>query len=75
MALEVTFAILIGLSAYLAIGAIVYCFLLLGAFARLDPAAAEAPLRVRLLIAPGLIALWPVVVLRLCWARPPQNLS
>lgn len=36
-------------------------------------AAAEAEAEVRLLILPGLAALWPVVLLRLAGVRPPED--
>ncbi len=47
---------------YLAIGLLVATFLQLKGLAKLDPAAAHAPWRFRLLITPGLVALWPVML-------------
>ena len=50
---------------YGAVGAVVTLALMLGAMKRLDPLAAAAPLQAKLLIAPGLIALWPLALARL----------
>ncbi len=48
---------------YLGVG-LVIAALFHGALARLDPAARGAGLRFRLLITPGLIGLWPIVLRR-----------
>ena len=47
-------------AAYLLIGVLVALYLHAGRLGRIDPAAKAAPVRVRLLITPGLILLWPV---------------
>ena len=60
----------IGVGAYAAVGALVALALLLGAMRRYDPRAAVAPWRVKLLIVPGIVALWPMVLMRLLRARP-----
>jgi len=62
-----------GLIAYCAIGALVALRVVSGGLARLDPQAAAAPLRVKLLWAPGLIGLWPIVALRLAGRSPPED--
>ena len=60
----------LGVGAYATVGVVVTLVLMLGALKRLDPLAAAAPLRVKALIAPGLIALWPLVLARLFSGRP-----
>jgi hypothetical protein len=66
MDVDVAIAIWRGLLAYAAVGAIAALWMLAGGLKRIDPLAAAAPLRVKLLLAPGLIALWPaMLVLRL----------
>lgn len=49
------------LALYLGAGALVALALLAGGIARFDEEAARAPLRVKLLLAPGLVALWPLM--------------
>lgn len=46
--------------AYCAIGGVFALAMILGLMKRLDPLAHAAPLRVRLLLFPGLAALWPL---------------
>jgi hypothetical protein len=60
----------LGVAAYLVVGAAFAGWMLAGAIKRLDPLAAAAPWRVKLLIAPGLAALWPVMAAKL--ARAPS---
>ena len=60
----------LGVGAYGAVGALVTLALWLGAMKRLDPVAAKAPWRVKALVAPGVVALWPLVLARLLRARP-----
>lgn len=62
-----------GVAAYAAIGLIVTVALLAGLVARVDPAAATAPIRVKLLWAPGLVALWPAALLRLAGRAAPED--
>ena len=40
---------------------------------RLEPGAQAMPLRVRMVILPGLAALWPVIVVRLAGVTPPED--
>lgn len=61
----------LGVGAYLALGALVTLALMLGAMKRLDPLAASASMWVKAIIAPGLIALWPLVLARLLRGRAP----
>jgi hypothetical protein len=61
------------LTAYAASGALVWIALMLGLMKRLDASAAVAPLRVKAILAPGLIALWPIVLAILI--RPPERVS
>ncbi|NOT42216.1 MAG: hypothetical protein HOP13_17205 [Alphaproteobacteria bacterium] len=52
---------------YFAIG-VAFAFVFLGfGLRRLDPIAAAGPLRFKLLIAPGLAVLWPIMIM--LWAR------
>lgn len=63
----------LALAAYAALGALVAVGLLMGGLRRMDPVAAAAPLRVRLLFVPGLIALWPLVLRRVSGRRPSED--
>lgn len=63
----------LGLLAYLAPGAALTAWLFAGGLNRLDPLAAAAPLQVKFLIAPGLIALWPLTLRRLAGASAPED--
>ena len=60
----------LGVGAYAAIGGLVTLALWLGAMKRFDPVAAHAPWRVKALIAPGVVALWPLVLSRLMQVKP-----
>lgn len=73
MAEMIALSIWLAIGVYGAIGVCVLLLLLAGGLARIDRNAAIAPLRVKLLIAPGLIALWPLVVRRLLGARAPED--
>jgi len=62
MTVELAQAVLDVVGAYFALGvAFAVVFLSFG-LRRLDPIAASGPLRVKLLIAPGIVALWPVML-------------
>lgn len=52
------------LAAYLAAGMLFAVALLLGSLRRIDTAAAAAPMRVKLLLVPGMVALWPLMLRR-----------
>jgi hypothetical protein len=64
-------AVWIGLGAYLGFGLVIGLGVILFGLARLTPA--RVPVRVRLLILPGLAALWPVVLVRLAGLRTPED--
>lgn len=55
----------LALGGYMAGGLLIAGLTLLFGLRRLEPGAAGMPLAVRLLIAPGLAALWPLVLARL----------
>lgn len=59
--------------AYSGVGLCVAAPTLLFGLRRLEAGAAEMPLRVRLLIAPGLIALWPLVLVRIFGLRAKED--
>jgi hypothetical protein len=63
----------VGLGVYLTLGLVIGLGVTPFGLKRLTPAAAHMPLRVRLLILPGLAALWPVVLLRLAGVRAPED--
>ncbi len=55
-------AVLDVVGAYFALGAAFAVVFLSFGLRRLDPIAAAGPLRFKLLIAPGIVALWPVML-------------
>ncbi|MBC7769833.1 MAG: hypothetical protein H7124_13710 [Phycisphaerales bacterium] len=63
----------LALAAYLGSGLCVAISTLLFGLRKLEPAAAEMPLRVRLLILPGLAALWPLVIARTFGLRAKED--
>lgn len=64
-------AIWLGLGAYLGFGLAAGLGVILFGLKRLT--GADVPVRVRLLILPGLAALWPVVMLRLAGVKAPED--
>jgi hypothetical protein len=66
-------AIWIGLAGYLGFGLLAGLGVTLFGLKRLVPGAGAMPLRVRLLILPGLAALWPVILVRLFGVTPPED--
>lgn len=60
---------------YLSLGLLVYIGLSLGGMARLDPLAKTAPRHVKLVLAPGMIGLWPLLVWRLIQRTAPEDRS
>lgn len=70
---QIAGGILAGLAIYWGIGIIAAVILLLGGLRRIDSLAASAPWRVKLLIAPGIITLWPVLLVRVLGLRPPED--
>lgn len=64
-------AVWIALAGYLGIGGVAGLGVILFGMRRLT--AVEVPARVRLLILPGLAALWPIILLRLAGLRPKED--
>jgi hypothetical protein len=65
--------ILAALAIYAALGALVAAWLLAGGVRRFDAAAAQAPWCVRLLWLPGMLALWPWLVVRALGWQPRED--
>lgn len=61
------------LAGYAAVGAVVAGWMLTFALKRVDHNAAIAPFYVKALWVPGLITLWPLVLLRAAGVRPPED--
>jgi nitrogen fixation/metabolism regulation signal transduction histidine kinase len=61
---ELAQTIWMGIGLYLAIGLFIAIAYALFAAARIDHAAEGAPLQFRLIIVPGVIGLWPIMLLR-----------
>lgn len=62
-----------GLGLYAAVGLLVGVIFLFGGAGRIDPAAKGKgmPLRVRLLILPGIVGLWPLMLTKLFVQKEP----
>lgn len=54
--------LVVAVGVYAAVGVLFAVWFVLRGAGRLDPVARSAPLRVRLLLAPGAIAVWPALV-------------
>lgn len=54
-----------GFAAYLSLGVLLWIVLTLGLMKRLDTSAAVAPWPVKAILAPGLIVLWPAILVLL----------
>ena len=65
--------IVAGLGLYFAVGLLVGLIYISGGAGRIDPAARGKglPWRVRLLILPGIIGLWPVMLIKLFTQKAP----
>jgi hypothetical protein len=63
----------IGVGGYALAGLVVAVLLMAGGFRAFDATAAASPWRFKLMIAPGLIALWPVLVARLAGWTPAED--
>lgn len=61
------------LAAYLGGGLILALIVLMFGLKRVEPHAANMPLRVRALILPGLAALWPLILVRLLGLRAKED--
>jgi len=55
---------------YAAIGVLVALVMIFGLIKRIDPLAHAAPWRVKLLLSPGFVALWPLAVLLALTRKP-----
>jgi hypothetical protein len=63
----------LALAGYAGLGLCVAAFLLAGGLKAFDVQAAAAPLRVNLLLVPGMVALWPVLLARAAGWRPRED--
>ena len=59
------------LGAYLALGLLVGLVCVFGGIGRIDAAAKTMPFRARFLVLPGLVALWPFILVRLATGKGP----
>ncbi len=66
-------ALWLSLAGYYGVGLILACVTLLFGLRRLDAGAADMPMRVRVLILPGLALLWPLVLARLAGAKAKED--
>ena len=66
-------AIVLGLGIYALLGLLVGLIYVFGGAGRIDPAARGAglPIRVRLLILPGIAGLWPLMLIKLFTQKEP----
>lgn len=65
--------LVLGLGAYAGLGLLVGLIYMFGGAARIDPAARGKglPVRVRLMILPGIIGLWPLMLIKLLVQKAP----
>lgn len=70
---QIAAIIWVALGGYLGVGLCVAIATLAFGLPRLEPGAAGMPLRVRLLIAPGLAALWPLVLARVSGLKAKED--
>ncbi len=66
-------AVLAGLTAYALAGMAVAAWLLAFGLRRVDPGAQAAPIRVKALWIPGMIAVWPALLMRAFGHTPPED--
>lgn len=73
MSVALAEGIVTGLGLYFGLGLLVGVLYLFGGAGRIDPAAKGKglPLRVRLLILPGIIGLWPLMLVKLFIQKAP----
>lgn len=66
-------ALVLGLGIYAGLGVIVGLIYMFGGAGRIDPAAKGKglPIRVRLLILPGIVGLWPIMLMKLFTQKAP----
>lgn len=61
----------LGLGAYLGLGLALGLLTVLFGMRRLTPV--EVPVRVRVMLLPGMAAVWPVILIRLIGVRPKED--
>lgn len=72
MSVEWAQAVWLGLGAYFGFGLALGFLMIAFGMRRLVPGV-EVPVRVRLMLLPGMAALWPVIVMRLIGVRAPED--
>ena len=71
MSLETANLLVTGLGLYALIGAVFALYFVSLGVARIDPAARTMPLQARLLIFPGVLALWPLMLVKFITQKEP----
>lgn len=71
MSLEAANLLVAFIGAYFAIGVIVALVFAFGGAKRIDPGAAGIPLQARLIILPGIMGLWPLMLTKLFTQSEP----
>lgn len=71
MSVALAEGIVIGFGLYALLGLLVALAYLFGGAGRIDPAARTMPVRARVLILPGVIGLWPLMLVKLLRQRTP----
>jgi hypothetical protein len=64
---------LLVIGAYLGIGLAISVVSVLIFMRRIEPSGAPLPIKVRILLLPGMIALWPVIVMRILGRKPAED--
>lgn len=72
MSPDVVQSVLLVLAAYVAIGVIVAVPLVIFGLSRIDPAAKAAPWMFRVLVLPGVVTMWPLLLRRVLRAERPS---
>lgn len=66
--------IVVAIGAYVVLGLLVGLVYMFGAAGRIDPAAKGMPIRARVLIFPGIVGLWPLMLAKLfSQTEPPVS--
>lgn len=71
MTLELANTVAMGLGAYFAAGLVVALIYALGGAGKIDPDAKGMPIQARLIIMPGVMALWPLMAWKLIVQSEP----
>jgi hypothetical protein len=72
MSYEIAHRVLLVLAAYLAIGSVVAAPFVIYGIGRVDAAARHVPWTFRILVVPGVVALWPFLLRRWLSSRRPS---